>query len=110
MPGSYLTRGTVRANIEHKIKDRLKINFSSSAGVSKEGLLRTDRNALNPFNYIYSANPYDAPYNEDGTYNTDIIVGGVPLNIFENIDNNPSYINKLKMLGAFSLEENLGRD
>ena len=104
VPGSYLTRGTVRANIEHKIKDRLKINFSSSAGVSKEGLLRTDRNALNPFNYIYSANPYDAPYNEDGTYNTDIIVGGVPLNIFENIDNNPSYINKLKMLGAFSLE------
>ena len=37
VPGSYLTRGTVRANIEHKIKDRLKINFSSSAGVSKEG-------------------------------------------------------------------------
>ena len=26
------------------------------------------------------------------------------MNIFENIDNNPSYINKLKMLGAFSLE------
>ena len=42
----------------------------------------------------YSANPYDAPFNEDGSYNTDITVGGVPLNIFENIDNNPSYINR----------------
>lgn len=104
VPGSYLNRGTARINVEHTVSDRVKIGVATSAGVSKEGLLRTDRNALNPFNYVYSANPYDAPYNEDGTYNTDITVGGVALNIFENIDNNPSYINRLKLMGAFNLE------
>ncbi len=104
VPGSYLQRGTARVNVEHTVSDRLKVGVATSAGVSKEGLLRTDRNALNPFNYVYSANPYDAPYNEDGSYNTDITVGGVPLNIFENIDNNPSYINRLKIVGAFNLE------
>lgn len=104
VPGSYLNRGTARVNVEHTVSDRVKIGVATSAGVSKEGLLRTDRNALNPFNYVYSANPYDAPYNEDGTYNTDITVGGVALNIFENIENNPSYINRLKLMGAFNLE------
>lgn len=104
VPGSYLNRGTARINVEHTVSDRVKIGVATSAGVSKEGLLRTDRNALNPFNYVYSANPYDAPYNEDGTYNTDITVGGIALNIFENIDNNPSYINRLKLMGAFNLE------
>ncbi|WP_462431657.1 SusC/RagA family TonB-linked outer membrane protein [Bacteroides nordii] len=104
VPGSYLTRETARINVEHTVSDRLKVGVATSAGISKEGLLRTDRNALNPFNYVYSANPYDAPFNEDGSYNTDITVGGVPLNIFENIDNNPSYINRLKIVGAFNLE------
>lgn len=47
VPGSYLRRSTLRANLEHKIKDVVKIGFNSSAGISKEGLLRTDRNALN---------------------------------------------------------------
>lgn len=104
VPGSYLNRGTARINVEHTVSDRVKIGVATSAGISKEGLLRTDRNALNPFNYVYSANPYDAPYNEDGTYNTDITVGGVALNIFENIENNPNYINRLKLMGAFNLE------
>ena len=61
VPGSYLERGTLRANVEHKMSDRLKVGLVSSAGVSKEGLLRNDRNALNPFNYIYNAQPYDSP-------------------------------------------------
>lgn len=104
VPGSYLNRGTARINVEHTVSDRVKIGVATSAGISKEGLLRIDRNALNPFNYVYSANPYDAPYNEDGTYNTDITVGGVALNIFENIENNPNYINRLKLMGAFNLE------
>lgn len=104
IPGSYLTRGTARVNVEHTVSDRLKVGVSTSAGVTKEGLLRNDRNALNPFNYVYSANPYDAPYNRDGSYNTDIIVGGVPLNLFENINNNVAYINRFKIVGAFNLE------
>ena len=104
VPGSYFDRGTLRANIEHKIKDRFKINFSSSAGVSKEGILRTDRNALNPFMYMYNANPYDAPYNEDGSYNTDIRVSGNQINIFENIHNNPRNNTNMKLLGSINLE------
>ena len=104
VPGSYLERGTLRANVEHKMSDRLKVGLVSSAGVSKEGLLRNDRNALNPFNYIYNAQPYDSPYDEDGNYNDDIMVGGNPINIFENIENNPTYINKLKIIAAFNLE------
>ena len=104
VPGSYLQRGTFRTNLENTVNDRLKIGVYTSAGVSKEGLLRTDRNALNPFNYVYEANPYDFPYNEDGSYNTDVMVGGIPLNIFENIDNNPRHITTLKEIGAATLE------
>ena len=104
VPGSYLRRSTLRANLEHKIKDVVKIGFNSSAGISKEGLLRTDRNALNPFNYIFNANPYDAPYNEDGSYNTDMKVAGNQINIFENVANNPSSLSKLKIIAAFNLE------
>ena len=104
VPGSYLRRSTLRANLEHKIKDVVKIGFNSSAGISKEGLLRTDRNALNPFNYIFNANPYDAPYNEDGSYNTDMKVAGNQINIFENIANNPASLSKLKIIAAFNLE------
>jgi len=104
VPGSYLTRGTFRANLENTINDRLKVAVLTSAGVSKEGILRTDRNALNPFNYIYNANPYDAPYNKDGSFNTGISVGGIPLNIFENIENNPRHLTTIKEIGIATLE------
>ncbi|NDW13850.1 TonB-dependent receptor [Bacteroides sp. 214] len=104
VPGSYLDRATFRSNLEHKIGEKFKFAVATSVGVSKEGMLRTDRNALNPFNYIFGANPYDAPYNEDGSYNTKMSVGGNRINIFENIDNNPRNITNIKGVGAFSFE------
>ena len=102
VPGSYFERITGRVNLEHDVNKALKFGVTASGGVSKEGIVRSDRNNLNPFNYVYSANPHLKPYNDDGSYATE----GFPnnLNVFEQISNNPRYDNKIKGVGAAYLE------
>lgn len=106
IPGSYLTRGNGRINLEHKVNDRLKFGVNTSVGVSKEGTVRSDRNVLNPFNYVYSANPYTKPYNDDGSYAIDA-TWDYQLNVFENIYNNPSNTSNIKAVAAANLEWNI---
>ena len=105
-PGSYLKRYTFRVNLDHKISRKLKFGMTASVGTSKEGNLRNDRNVLNPFNYVYSVNPYTKPFNEDGSWASDP-TWDYGLNIFENIAMNPSYSNLIKGIGSFTLEYNI---
>lgn len=103
VPGSYFDKISARVNLDQKIREYLKFGINLNGGTSKEGLLRTDRNALNPFNYVYSANPYVNPYNDDGSYNTSLSLPS-GLNILENIENNPSHISFLRVIGSTFLE------
>ncbi len=101
--GSDYEKFTGRFNLEQKILENLKFDVKVGTGSTKESVLRTSRNALNPFNYIYSANPYVAPFNEDGSYNLDPKMPN-SLNIFEQIDNNPQDNSINRTIGAVSLE------
>lgn len=48
---------------------KVKIDFGASMSYqySKSPAL----NSLDPFQYAYFANPYESPYNEDGSYRAD---------------------------------------
>lgn len=109
IPGSYLKRYTFRINLDHKISEKLKIGVNASIGTSKEGLVRSDRNVLNPFNYVYTVNPYTKPFKEDGSWNSDPTWDN-GLNIFENIAMNPNYQNLVKGIGSIFLEYNILKD
>ncbi len=102
VPGSYFERTTGRINLEHDINKYLTFGVKATGGVSKEGYVRSDRNALNPFNFVYSANPYVPAYKEDGSFNSEGFPDG--LNVLEQIANNPRYDNKIKGVGSAYLQ------
>lgn len=109
IPGSYLKRYTFRTNLDHKISEKLKFGVTAALGTSKEGIVRSDRNVLNPFNYVYSVNPYTRPYNDDGTWAEDP-TWDYGLNVFENIAMNPNYTNLIKGMGSLYLEYAIYKD
>jgi TonB-linked SusC/RagA family outer membrane protein len=94
--GTYLERYTGRLNVDHKISDRLDIGANLTIGHSTEGIVRSDRNVLNPFFSSYIYNPYETIYNEDGSWNFNFDSG---INTFEHIEMNPRYDENIKALG-----------
>lgn len=101
--GSDYRKFSGRLNLEQEITKNLKFDVKVGVGNTYETLLRTSRNALNPFNYIYSANPYVAPFDENGNYNESSYLP-YSLNIFEQIDRNPQKNYTTRTIGSTSLE------
>ena len=99
--GSRYKRYSGRLNMSHRISDRLNIGVNLTAGYSTEDIVRADRNILNPFFVAYMYNPHQAPFNDDGSYNTNFDAG---LNIYDQIDNNPRYDQNLKSVASAFLE------
>ncbi|RED43314.1 TonB-linked SusC/RagA family outer membrane protein [Winogradskyella eximia] len=103
---SDLQRFTARLNLDHKVSDRFKVGVSTSIGYSKSNFISSENgiNLNNPFAAVYLSNPYDLPYNEDGSYNTGgVLIGG---NALENLETNVSKRADLKLniSGNASLE------
>jgi TonB-linked SusC/RagA family outer membrane protein len=99
--GSRYKRYSGRLNVSHRISDKLNIGVNLAAGYSTEDIVRADRNVLNPFFVAYMYNPHQAPFNDDGSYNTNFDAG---LNIYDQIDNNPRYDQNLKSVASAFLE------
>ncbi|MCK7588949.1 TonB-dependent receptor [Subsaxibacter sp. CAU 1640] len=95
---SNLQRFNVRLNLDHKVSDRFSVGMNSSVGYSKSNFISSENgiNLNNPFAAVYLAQPYDSPYNEDGSYNTGPgLVGG---NALENLNSNVNKQNDLKLI------------
>jgi len=95
---SDLQRFTYRINLEHQASDKFKIGVNSQIGYSKSNFISSEAgiNLNNPFAAVYLAQPYDTPFNEDGSYNTGgNLVGG---NSLENLYTNINRENDLKIL------------
>ncbi len=108
--GSDLKKGGARINSTFEVNSKIEVGISSFISASKENLVRDDRNALNPNNYVYSANPYDLPRNSDGSYSTLITPSLYGINVFENIDKNPTYISYIKGVGSAYFSYNILKD
>ena len=61
-PGLDYTRTTLRANIDHKINDNIKVGLSSYGAF----IIRNGAN-WNPYAFAINQNPLGSPYNADGT-------------------------------------------
>ncbi|QNK76270.1 TonB-dependent receptor [Winogradskyella sp. PAMC22761] len=108
---SSLQRFTARLNVDHKVSDKFKIGVKTSIGYSKSNYISSEAsiNTNNPFAVVYLAQPYETPYNPDGSYNTGISDQETPLlggNALENLNTNSSIQNDLKIniSGNASLE------
>lgn len=63
-------RYNVRANYTaYTPKERLKID--TGLELSHQGSSSPELSSVDPFTYAYYANPYEKPYNQDGSYRTD---------------------------------------
>lgn len=58
----------VGTKIDMKPNKRVKIGFSLNGSWQKSGASSL---GVDPFSYAYFANPYESPYNEDGSYRAD---------------------------------------
>lgn len=62
-------RYNVTANLTMNPNRRTRLDFS--AVMAYQNSQSPALNAVDPFTYAYFANPYEKPYNEDGSYSTD---------------------------------------
>jgi TonB-linked SusC/RagA family outer membrane protein len=102
--GSDMERISGRVNLDTELSSKLKFGLNLGLGYSKEHVVRSDRNALNPINYVYSVEPWTVPFNPDGSYHVNAQAMDSGINIFENIDNNPYWISVLRGTGGAFLE------
>ncbi|KAA3436146.1 SusC/RagA family TonB-linked outer membrane protein [Rufibacter hautae] len=82
---SSFTRGTVRANLDHKLNN--KFSLESTIGLTASQAVGPSTNAGFFTNGAFTGGLFTAPlnpiYNEDGTFNTSLV--GTSLNIVQNI-------------------------
>src|SRR5690606_15255260 len=104
--GSDFTRRGARLNVSHEFTDWFEAGTNLMVTNRKESLLRDRYNVQNPFVAIYTYNPYEPVYNEDGTYN----LTHQGLNIAEAIANNPERANTMNGVSTFYGQVKLLRD
>lgn len=65
---SDLERTAGRMNLDHKINDKFRFGLSTSMGYTTSSMIESESgiSLANPFAAAYLANPYEAPYDEDG--------------------------------------------
>jgi TonB-linked SusC/RagA family outer membrane protein len=102
--GSDLKRYSGRFNLDTKLSNKATFGINLGAGYSKEHLVRQDRNGLNPIDYVYATQPWTYPYEDDGSYHFDSKAMEYGLNIFENVDKNPNYVDVLRATGGSFME------
>ncbi|RAV28877.1 SusC/RagA family TonB-linked outer membrane protein [Sinomicrobium soli] len=75
-----------KLNVTHQATDKLKIDFGVSASHQKLHTNSDAGSAANPVRALFRVVPWEPVYNEDGTYNTDILLTYNPVGMVkENI-------------------------
>nr|WP_314493648.1 SusC/RagA family TonB-linked outer membrane protein [uncultured Chryseobacterium sp.] len=64
-----LKRYSARFNFENQLSDKIRIGINTSLQYQQTQNQRDLNNGQNPFNFMYSANPYEPVFLADGTYN-----------------------------------------
>ncbi|WP_394665616.1 SusC/RagA family TonB-linked outer membrane protein [uncultured Chryseobacterium sp.] len=64
-----LKRYSARFNFENQLSDKIRIGINTSLQYQQTQNQRDLNNAQNPFRFMYSANPYEAVFLPDGSYN-----------------------------------------
>ncbi len=65
MPNNKYNNFGANLRITHDFTDKLRINFKLSSSVRND---RSSASIINPLRYATFANPYEKPYNEDGSF------------------------------------------
>ena len=98
--GSDFDRYTGTLNVSSEIKPWLSIGNNLNLSQTRTNELRDRNNVQNPFRAMYTYNPYEQPYNEDGSFN--YTSQGFP--ILEAIRNNPEEERYLTGLNSFNVD------
>ncbi|MEJ4089534.1 TonB-dependent receptor [Galbibacter orientalis] len=70
-----------KLNVTHQATEKLKINMGVSVSNQKINTNEDGGNAANPVRAIYRTVPWEPVYNEDGSYNTDILLTYNPVGL-----------------------------
>src|SRR5690606_40836552 len=88
-----------KLNVTHQATDKLKIDFGVSASHQKLHTNSDAGSAANPVRALFRVVPWEPVYNEDGTYNTDILLTYNPVGL---VNEN---IRETKLYGILRSEE-----
>jgi TonB-linked SusC/RagA family outer membrane protein len=99
---SYFNRKGGRLNVTYQALPWIKIGTNLGVSTSSEQRDREAYNTQNSYGALYFFNPYEQPYNNDGTFNT-TAQGFSPL---EGAVNNPTTYNYVNDFGTFYAEAN----
>ncbi|NKI26998.1 SusC/RagA family TonB-linked outer membrane protein [Arenibacter sp. 6A1] len=118
--GTTIGTGYERYNItlknNYQLSDRFKAGVSLFASQSNKESYVTGTDAFtNPANYSRNANPYLAPYKEDGSYNYDQDIEGfegryVPFNFLEERENTSYDLNNNALKAIFDASYSISND
>ncbi len=98
--GSDFDRYAGTLNVSSDIKSWLTVGNNLTLGHTRTNELRDRNNVQNPFRAMYTYNPYEPPFNEDGSFN--YTSQGFP--ILEAIQNNPEEQRYLTGLNSFNID------
>jgi TonB-linked SusC/RagA family outer membrane protein len=101
---SSFTRGTFRANVDHKVSDNFSLQASINLTGSGEAGPSTNSGFFTntPFTGAVLTSPINPIYNADGTYNTATVGINAGNNIIQNV------VQEVRTAGTFQTVSNLG--
>lgn len=105
---SDLKRASTRFNVNHKINDKFSVGLNGTIGYSRRNFVESENSVTlsNPFTAIYLANPYESPFNPDGTFNIAESTPTAPVpglansvNVVELTNRSTNVVDEMKGLG-----------
>lgn len=98
-------QGGANAKLTRNFSEKLLVDFNLYTTIKKN---KEGQSALDPFRYAMFANPYERPYNADGTYAWDGTYRDVSNDITYNSDLNYNTFNIIRELRENTLSTNYG--
>lgn len=102
-----LKRYSARFNFENQLSDKIRVGINTSLQYQQTQNQRDLNNGQNPFRFMYSANPYEPVYLDNGTFNSTAV--GFP--VLEALTTNPNRNSNLRInaniFGEYKIAEYL---
>lgn len=98
-------QGGLNAKLTRNISDKLLVDFNVYTTIKKN---KEGQSKLDPFRYAMFANPYEQPFNDDGSYAWDRTYRDVTNDITYNSDLNYNTFNIIRELRENTLSTNYG--
>ncbi len=97
-----------KLNVNHKANDKLSMNFGVSASNQVLHTISEAGSAYNPVRAMYREVPWQPVYNDDGSYNTDILLTYNPVGLVEENERESKLYGILGNVGVnYDFTENL---